>query len=72
MEQLRHQTGEAVNDPYCTLIQRIKKCRDFLGRDILGTTFFSISLKVIRKEFYYEHIKKYNGRLQAISACTLV
>jgi hypothetical protein len=32
----------------------------------------SINLKVIRKEFYYEHIKKYNGRLQAISACTLV
>ena len=23
-----------------TLIQCIKKCRDFLGRDILGTTFF--------------------------------
>jgi hypothetical protein len=31
MEQQRHQTGEAVNDPYFTLIQRIKKCRDFLG-----------------------------------------
>jgi hypothetical protein len=40
MEQQHHQTGEAVNDPYFTLIQRIKKCRDFLGRDILGTTFF--------------------------------
>jgi hypothetical protein len=26
----------------------------------------------LRKEFDYEHIKKYNGRLQAILACTLV
>jgi hypothetical protein len=45
MEQQRHQTGEAVNGPYCWCLV---------------------------KEFYYEHIKKYNGRLQAILACTLV
>jgi hypothetical protein len=25
-----------------------------------------------QEEFYYDHIKKYNRRLQAISACTLV
>jgi hypothetical protein len=29
-----------------TLIQCIKKCRDFLGRDILGMTFFRGTYKV--------------------------
>jgi hypothetical protein len=31
-----------------TLIQCIKKCRDFLGRDILGTTFFTAESSLIQ------------------------
>ena len=31
----------------------------------------SIVFQVVRKEFYYENIKKYNGHLQAILACTM-
>ena len=46
-----------------TLIQSIKKCRDFLGRDILGATFFRAESSLIQSSCPYE-ISKVNFRVE--------